>query len=306
MKTINHYEVIQELTLMDDVFMTKIFEDNIECTELVINIILNKKLKVKSVKTQYTVKNLQGRGVRLDIHAESEDGKQFNIEIQRQNKGAGEKRARYNSSILDANSLISGEDFNKLPDTYVIFITENDVFKHNKPIYLIERTIIGEGELFNDGSHIIYVNNKIQDDTPLGKLMHDFKCKSPEQMNYEILAERIKYFKETEGGSDKMSTFVEDLVAKYYQKEINEARIAALSEGLVEGTAKGVVEGRAKGLAEGLVEGHNKGLAEGRDNERRRMAIDLINSGKLTLEDIAAFTKLSLNEVNELANGNPS
>ena len=298
MKTINHYEVIQELTLMDDVFMTKVFEDNIECTELVINIILNKKLKVKSVKTQYTIKNLQGRGVRLDIHAESEDGKQFNIEIQRQNKGAGEKRARYNSSILDANSLISGEDFNKLPDTYVIFITENDVFKHNKPIYLIERTIIGEGELFNDGSHIIYVNNKIQDDTPLGKLMHDFKCKSPEQMNYEILAERIKYFKETEGGSDKMSTFVEDLVAKYYQKEINEAYMNALKE------LRPVLLKELRN--EVVTEVRNKGLAEGRDNERRRMAIDLINSGKLTLEDIAAFTKLSLNEVNELANGNPS
>ena len=34
--------------------------------------------------------------------------------------------------------------------------------------------IIETGEPFDDEEHIIFVNSEIQDDTALGKLMHDF------------------------------------------------------------------------------------------------------------------------------------
>ena len=46
-------------------------------------------------------------------------------------KGAGAKRARRNSSLLDAHILKPGEDTEDIPDSYVIFITENDVMKGN-------------------------------------------------------------------------------------------------------------------------------------------------------------------------------
>ena len=215
-------EAIKNFCLMDDEYMTAFFEDNIECTELVLKIILNIDLKVKSVKTQYGIKNLQGRSIRLDIYAESADGKKFNIEIQRQDKGAGVKRARYNSSILDANLILPGENFDDLPETYIIFITENDVLKLNEPIYFIERSIIGKNKLFNDGTHIVYVNNSIRDDTPLGKLMHDFICKEPDEMNYEILAERSKGFKYMEEGEPKMSKVMDDFRKKVTERVTKE------------------------------------------------------------------------------------
>lgn len=49
-----------------------------------------------------------------------------------------------------------------IPDSYVIFITENDVMGKNQAIYHIQRYVeTNEGkELFCDGSHIIYVNGK--------------------------------------------------------------------------------------------------------------------------------------------------
>ena len=71
-------EYIRNFRLLDDDFMTKCFEDNIEATEFILKIILNLDLKVKSVKTQDTIKNLYGRSVRLDIHAVSAEGKHFN------------------------------------------------------------------------------------------------------------------------------------------------------------------------------------------------------------------------------------
>ena len=89
---------IQEFCLLDDDFMTKCFEDNIECTELVLRIIMDKAdLKVKETRTQYVIKNLQGRSIRLDIDAVDSAGKEYDIEIQRIDKGAGIKRARYST-----------------------------------------------------------------------------------------------------------------------------------------------------------------------------------------------------------------
>ena len=91
----------------------------------------------------------------------------YNIEIQRDDKGASVKRARYNSSLIDANITEPGEQYEKLNETYVIFITEHDVLKGGRPIYRIERTVQETGESFGDGTHILYVNAQMKDDTAL-------------------------------------------------------------------------------------------------------------------------------------------
>lgn len=67
-------------------------------------------MKVRSVHTQSEIKNLRGYAVRLDIKAESADGEPVNVEIQREDRGAGVKRARYHSSVIDADTLVKGED----------------------------------------------------------------------------------------------------------------------------------------------------------------------------------------------------
>ena len=205
-------EQIQQFRLFDDDFMTKCFENNIECTELVLQIIMEKSdLKVTEARTQYTIKNLQGRSVRLDVDAVDSKGKKYNIEVQRADKGAGEKRARYNSSLIDANILLAGDDTKNLPETYVIFITESDVMGENYPMYHIDRYVRETGKYFEDDSHIIYVNGSYRDDSPLGLLMKDFDCRNPEDMYYKILADRVRYFKRDEKGVGIMCKAVEDL-----------------------------------------------------------------------------------------------
>ena len=52
---------------------------------------------------------------------------------------------------------------------------------------------------FQDGSHIVYVNGSYNGNDPIGKLIHDFKCKISKDMYYKELAESVKHFKE-EGG----------------------------------------------------------------------------------------------------------
>ena len=199
-------DAVASFCLLDDPFMTVVFQDSLACVDLVIQIILgNPNLHATKVVTQDTLKNLHGHSVRLDIHAIA-DGQEFNIEIQRAAVGAARRRARYNSSIIDAAALSAGEDYERLPETYVIFITETDVLGRELPIYHVQRTIRETQETFDDGSHIIYVNSSVMDDTPLGRLMHDFRCKRVEEMHYDVLKERAERFKDEAKGVVKMSS----------------------------------------------------------------------------------------------------
>ncbi|MFC2316326.1 MAG: PD-(D/E)XK nuclease family transposase [Selenomonas massiliensis] len=233
-------EIVQSLTLMDDIFMTAVFQDSLPCVDLVLQIILDRpNLRATRVVTQDTLKNLHGHDLRLDIHAFA-DGQEFNIEIQRAKKGAEPRRARYHSSMMDANALPEGADYVKLPESYVIFITETDVLGMGQPLYVIERVIRGGGGHFDDGTHIIYVNASMADTTtPLGRLMHDFRCVRSEEMYYEVLAKQAGAFKNTEKGvihmSSKWEQFVEEITAE------------AMESGMKEGMERGMEQGMARG-----------------------------------------------------------
>ena len=102
------------------------------------------------------------------------------------------KRPMPHSGLLDMNTLEAGQIFDELLETYVILITRDDVLSGELPIYHIERMINENGDRFGDGAHIIYVNSKIQNDTPLGRLMHDFHCKEAEEMYSSNLANRVR------------------------------------------------------------------------------------------------------------------
>lgn len=210
-KHVQDMERIKNLRLIDDNFMTKVFEDK-ECVEILLKAIIKKNdLKVSSVNVQYDIKNLQGRSVRLDVLAEDKDGKMYNIEIQRNNHGAIPKRARYNSSLLDANITDAGEDYKNLAETYIIFITEGDIFGANKALYHVERIVKETKKSFGDEAHIIYVNSKIQNNTVLGRLMHDFYCTDAKDIKNRKLAKRVKFFKEDKEGVKIMSNVFEEI-----------------------------------------------------------------------------------------------
>lgn len=258
----DHKDALSRLSLMDDAFMAKCFEDNITCTELVISIILDRKdIRVKCVHTQHQLKNLQGRSAILDIYAEDEDGKVYDIEIQKEKEGATPKRARYYSSLMDANITEPGDDFEKLRESYVIFITETDVLKNGKAIYHIERYIEEVSERFNDGAHIIYVNGENRDGSPLGLLMQDLRCSDPDRMNYKELSERTRYFKEDKEGMKRMGSVIDELI----QEEKME------------------------------------GLKEGKLEAAQSTAYKLLKSGKFSIQEIAEYVSLPVEEIEELA-----
>ena len=230
-----HQEDLQRLRdfrLLDDDFLTKCFEGDTASIELVLQIVLEKPdLKVLDVRTQVFVENLLNRSVRLDILATDSTGAKLNVEVQRSDKGAGRKRARYNSSMMDANLLKKGEDFDKLPETWVIFITENDVMGKGLPLYPIERCFLETGERFEDGSHILYVNGAYRGDTPIGKLMHDFSCTDAADMYYGTLADRVRFFKESKEGIEIMCRAMEDMRNQTLKEGMKEVALRMLAAG---------------------------------------------------------------------------
>ena len=226
--------ILEELTVMNDVFMRNVFKKQ-ECTEYVLQIIMNQKdLKVTEQVLQKDYKNLQGRSAVLDCVARDADGRQMNVEIQQENEGASPKRARYHSGLMDMNTLNPGQDFNALPESYVIFITRDDVLGYGLQIYHINRKIEEVSKDFKDEAHIIYVNSKIQDDTELGRLMHDLHCKNASDMYSKILANRVRELKETKKGVDIMCNEIEEIYSEGIERgerrgELRKAKDTALS-----------------------------------------------------------------------------
>lgn len=197
--------------LLDDDFMTKVFEDK-ACAELLLRIILTKNdLTVNEVYGQLSLKNLQGRSARLDVFATDNAGKVYNIEVQRSDRGAVAKRARYNAALIDSNITEPGDEYQALNECYVIFITENDVIGEGLPIYHAERMLVETGKPLGDEQHILYVNAQIKNETALGKLMHDMWCVEAEDMHYGILADRVRYFKENKEGVETMCRAMEEM-----------------------------------------------------------------------------------------------
>ncbi len=215
-----YLERIKDFRLLDDDFMTACFQDYLQGIELVIQIIMNNKdLRVTDVKIQHTIKNLYGRSLRLDVYATDTKDKKYNFEIQRDEHGAGAKRARLHSALIDSREIPAGFEPDTLPETYVIFITESDVLGEGLPIYHIDRYVGETGQIFPDEAHIIYVNAENKDDTELGKLMKDFGCTDASDMHYQVLAQRVRYLKEDEKGVRHMCRAMEEFAKEERYEE---------------------------------------------------------------------------------------
>lgn len=223
-------EKIKNYTIMDDIFMRNVLKEQ-GCTEYILQVIMNQKdLQVLEQTLQKDYKNLQGRSAILDCVARDERARQFNVEIQGDNEGASPERARYHSCLLDMNIPSPREPFTGLPETYIIFITRNDVLGYDRIICHITRKVEEEGKDFGDGSHIIYVNSKKREDTELGKLMHDLHCKESGEMHSKILASRVRELKETEKGVSEMCRDMEEIYGEGMEEgERKKARETVLS-----------------------------------------------------------------------------
>ena len=116
--------------------------------------------------------------------------------------------------MIDVVNLKPKKPFKTLPTSYVIFITEHDVFGDDELIYEFERINTRTGKPLKDRSHIVYVNteyNHPDDKSKLAELARDFRCKRAADMRLQELAERVRFFKETEEGVSQVCEAIEKI-----------------------------------------------------------------------------------------------
>lgn len=265
-----HYlELLKDLRLMDDDFFSEALDEKIEPVEYILCTILEREdIKVQHTEAQVEYKSATKRSIKLDIRAVDADGHVMDIEVQRADKSASVRRARFYSSVIDRTLLEKGEDFDALVDTYVIFITERDRYGAGLPLYHVERTVTElKNKMFGDGAHIIYVNGAFRDlEHPVGRLMHDMNCTDPSEMLNPLLAKEVRYLKETEGGKMQMCRAFEEVARESAKEAEEKARIET----------------------------------------KREMVRKLYALGQMSLETIAECTELPLDEVKALVEKKPA
>ena len=236
-------KLLSKFILMDDDFMRVVLKD-IRCTEYILQTILRKpRLRVKEQVLQEDLKNLQGRSVILDCFCTDDSGAVYNIELQNKRYGASPLRARYHAGMIDMHILKAGENFNRLPESYVIFICGKDVLKENRQIYHVKRIIEESGNTFPDKAQIIYINTEKSSDDELGRMIKDFYTEDPKEIRSKVLARRIAEIKipsKAEKGEDTEMTTYYDRLKRQWKKE-----------GKAEGIKQGINEGAAN--AEGMM-----------------------------------------------------
>ena len=268
-------EFIQELTLMNNEFMSACFAAYPECAQAALRILIDEpSLLVQTVKTQEYFAHTTGRAVRTDITATDAEGRKFAVEIQNTDDGLLALRASYYLAVLRATSLAKGEDFDKLPETYIIFITAHDTFGRDQLLYHFQQHDADLGLPLGDKAHIIFVNGEQRGEgSARERLLHDLFCAEPGKMFIPELAHAVHELKTTEKGYITMNEVAEKWRAKWREED----------------------------LAEGRAEGRAEGEAKGRMENSREIAQQLLRMEGFTPEVVARITSLDVEEVRRLA-----
>lgn len=197
-----------------------------------------------------------GRSIVLDILAVDTEGRLYNLEVQRDPRGARPKRARLHGAFIDVHTAKKGGDFEETPECYIIFITETDVLGYGELVYTIQHTIKEVNHAkFNDGQTFIYLNCSAKDDgSPAWKLAHDMKCADLDKILIPEIAETMRDTREeaplklmkgdgnmnehTRPVDKKMLRFIKD----YFRDEIAADNKRAKEKGIQEGKEIGIRE----------------------------------------------------------------
>ena len=157
---------LQELTIKDPFMFAAAMSDEAQCRTL-LSIILKMEILDVSVITEKTIAyHPEYHGVRLDVLAiETGTKRRFNVEVQVKDNKNLPKRSRYYHAQLDMDALLTGIDYNELPDTYVIFICDYDPVGSQLYRYTLFNLCKENAQIIPNGSHTIWLSTKGKNDS---------------------------------------------------------------------------------------------------------------------------------------------
>ena len=204
-------EAGKEYNLLSDAFMSVALRDIPAC-QYVLRILTGiKDLKVCEVRSQYRVSKIESHDAVLDVLAEDETGRLFDLEIQRTDTLDHARRTRFYSSMIDSNYLEKGKTYSDLPEVYVIYVSETDLWKAGYTTNELEKKFKKSNVLYDDGQHVLYINAAVNDGSETAKLMEYFKTADPNDMGHGELSKRVHFLKCDEGGLSEMCEVTEKI-----------------------------------------------------------------------------------------------
>lgn len=220
-------EAFTEPNLSDFAFFMAVMEVKAAHRDILSIILDEKDLELVEVKVEQIVLNKKGkRAIRVDALAVDKKKRRINTEMQNDTeKDDVRRRSRYYQSLMDTPVLKAGKEtkYKHLPETIVIFITQEDIFEKDLAKYTFtEQCEEVPGLHLQDGTQKIFLNMTSRNGKPelvsLLQYMKETKLDNPEiVVKDERLRELDRIVREV-----KETEEWEDVSTSIYSKGIQE------------------------------------------------------------------------------------
>ena len=202
----------RSMNLFSDLFMSVVLDDKEACAYVLRILTEIPTLTVIEIRTQYRVNNLTARDVIFDVLAQDDEGKLYNIEIQRADTVNHPRRVALYCAELIMEYMKKGTDVDDTPEVYIFYISETDVMKTKQCISSVEKKLAGS--IYDDGVHIAYANAEVDDGSNVASLMQYFKSADPNDEGHGALSKRIRMLKTQKEGEDIMCKVSDKIFAE--------------------------------------------------------------------------------------------
>ena len=283
----SHRKSFDELTFTDDGMFQAVLSDPEIAAELVERLLHIRVKKVEYPELEKVIAPYySSKGVRLDVYLRDSE-KVIDVEMQSYPQETLGLRTRYYQSMMDADSLLKGQDYPDLPASYILFICKTDPFmsadeeRYGLPCYTFE-TVCKENERVKiDDKTLKVIYNASAYDKAEDKKIRDF----------------LRFIHTNSTGEDDFSRRLSNAVEKMKENEKFRRNYAAMN--LHDRDIQRIT--RREALAEGMAKGLSKGMEKGQQQKAIEAAENLLRMNILSIEQIAQAQGLPLTKVQELS-----
>ena len=275
----NYSEKYENISFTNNFAFCKVMQNEEICREVIETLLHIKvgRLEYKSFEKDLKLE-IDKRGIRLDVYIADSD-RVFDLEMQTTDKKNLGCRMRYYQSLIDAELLDKGANFNDLKESNIIFFCTFDPFRKGLPQYTFCNSCeeLPDLKLSDKCKKIAYNVNAFEkvDDEKIRKLLEFISTgKSETPLTNKI----CKELKRVQGN--------EEWRAEYMTWEM--LKQDTYDSGFSAGRNEGIAIGEERGISLGA---YQKAV------ETAKNALSM----KLTLEQIASLTGLSVEVIQDLA-----
>ena len=134
-------------TIANNFIFYKVMRNNEDVCKELIEILLNMEIDHITMHNEETIDiDWNAKGIRLDVYAKNAT-QAFDLEIQSIDTKELPERSRYYQSVIDVDTLKSGQKYSELKDSYIIFICQTDIFAKGLACYTFENVCQENSEI---------------------------------------------------------------------------------------------------------------------------------------------------------------